>query len=105
MEPDCDETARGRRDEFSLELWKKLSFKGWEEARGRNAMVPDAGCVGGGAAVCKEEAPCWESREQSGHSLWGTKVIEQHDLKNLFTSLVVNTGLVTTPHLLASGKL
>lgn len=61
MEPDCDETARGRRDEFSLELWKKVSFKGWEEARGRNAMVLDVGCVGGGAAVCKYPAGSPES--------------------------------------------
>lgn len=83
MEPDCDETARGRRGEFSLELWKKVSFKGWEEARGRNAMVLDVGCVGGGAAVCKEEVPCRESREQSGHSLWATKVIEQQGLEEL----------------------
>lgn len=38
-EPEREETARGRADEAALELWKKESFPGWEEARGRSAIV------------------------------------------------------------------
>lgn len=38
-DPDREETARCRIDEAALVLWKKESFPGWEEARGRSAMV------------------------------------------------------------------
>lgn len=49
MEPEREETARGRTGEAALELWKKESFPGWEEARGRSAMV--GSCQRGVAAL------------------------------------------------------
>lgn len=39
IEPDREELARGRVAKAALGLWKKESFPGWEEARGRSDMV------------------------------------------------------------------
>lgn len=39
MEPEREDKARGRRALATLGLWRKDSFPGWEDARGRNAMA------------------------------------------------------------------